>query len=216
MILYTAQPPTVNAGLWEKRRVLVGIPYVSEYYPGGMMLLEVFMLGNRAMLPWILIGLILFGACEPDMQRPHEPDVVTVTPLPSPSAPVVDEAAMTETPSVPRAVETACQPDLTQQAVRYQVNAVLDWLTATLHVDEAVLYHNDSPQAQSTIVFGVENNHEPGSFDLKRVSARSSTSIDDYILEDTRLTVPLDKPILPGCETQLVLRFNLTVVLRPQ
>ena len=94
MILYTAQPPTVNAGLWEKRRVLVGIPYVSEYYPGGMMLLEVFMLGNRAMLPWILIGLILFGACEPDMQRPHEPDVVTVTPLPSPSAPVVDEAEL--------------------------------------------------------------------------------------------------------------------------
>jgi hypothetical protein len=176
-----------------------------------MMWLEVFMLGKRTMLPWIVIGLILFGACEPDMQRSREPDVVTLTPLPSPSAPVVAETETTETPPTPRADETACQPDLTQQAVHYQVDAVLDWLTATLHVEETVVYRNDSPQAQNMIVFNVENNYQPGSFDLKRVSAKSTTSVDDYVLEDTRLTVPLVKPILPGCETKVMLRFNLTV-----
>ncbi len=67
------------------------------------MLLEVFMLGKRAMLPWILIGLLLFGACGPEGQRTHESDYVTLTPLPTPSAPVVDETRVTQTPpSSPR------------------------------------------------------------------------------------------------------------------
>ncbi len=211
MLLYTPQPQTVNAGLWGKRRSTVGIPSALEYYPGGMMLLEVFMLGKRAMLPWILIGLLLFGACGPEGQRTHESDYVTLTPLPTPSAPVVDEIRVTQTPPSPRADETACQSDLNQPAVSYDVDAVLDWTTSSLHVEETVFYRNDSPQAQREIFFDVENNTDPGSFDLKRVSARSSSSVDDYILEDTRLKIPLEKPILPGCETELLLRFNLTV-----
>jgi hypothetical protein len=169
---------------------------------------------KRPMLPWILIGLMIVGACGPELQRTHEPDYVTLTPLPSmqPSASSVRKTAVVETPRfTPHADETACQPDLAEQAVRYDIETVLDWLTFTLSVKESVVYRNDSGQAQDAIVFNVENNHEPGSFDLKRVSARTATSVDGYVLEDSILTVPLDKSLRPGCETKLVLKFNLTV-----
>jgi hypothetical protein len=173
------------------------------------------MLWKRSMLPWLLIGLILLGACEPEGQRTHERDDATLIPLASfePSAPAVRETEITATPLPTRqAGEATRQPDLPKSGARYGIKAMLDWLTFTLHVDESVHYRNDSNQAQKTLVFNVENHHEPGSFELKEVLFQpGETPAHDYALEGTRLTVPLDKPLLPGGETELTLLFDLTV-----
>jgi hypothetical protein len=173
------------------------------------------MLWKRNMLLWLLIGLILFGACGPEHQRNHERDYVTLSPLPSiqPSAPAVRETEITVTPLPTRqASETTRQPDLTKLGARYEIMATLDWLTFTLHVGESVHYRNDSSQAQNMLVFNVENHHEPGSFELTQVLFQpGDTPVHNYTLEGTCLTVPLAKPLLPGRETELTLLFDLTV-----
>jgi hypothetical protein len=62
----------------------------------------------------------------------------------------------------------------------------------------------------NTLVFTVENNVEPGSFALER-GLELSGAIGGYSLEGQLLTVPLANPLLPDCETEIVMEFDLTV-----
>jgi hypothetical protein len=169
------------------------------------------MAGKQTMLTWILIGLTVLGACAPEPPTPRVPDYVTLTPLPSlqPSEPA-RVPPLEEPPTPFRSLESACEPDPSQQGVRYEIAAGLDWATFALHVRESVVYRNESGGVQNTLVFNVENNVEPNSFALERVSDPSG-AIGRYTLEGQLLTVPLANPLPPDCEMEFVLEFDLTV-----
>ncbi|RPI99304.1 MAG: hypothetical protein EHM39_06745, partial [Chloroflexi bacterium] len=165
------------------------------------------------MLAWILVGLIVLGACAPEPDIQEGPDQLTPLPSPLPSLPrAVPTLAATEIlPSPSPVADNACQPNLDQRDVRYEIDAVLDWAAFTVRVEESITYRNDTGMAQDRLVFNVENNSVPENFKLMRVSDAAGLAIQGYTLNGVILTVPLHEALLPGCETELTLRFNLTV-----
>jgi catechol 2,3-dioxygenase-like lactoylglutathione lyase family enzyme len=164
------------------------------------------------MLAWILVGLMVFGACAPEPDIPAPDSTSLPAPQPSPARTMPTLTTTEEvTPSPTSVGETACQSDLDQQAVRYEVHAVLDWTAFTVRVEESVTYRNDTGAVQDKLIFNVENSSVPENFELTRISDAAGLAIQGYRLENLILTVPLDEPLLPGCETALTLRFNLTV-----
>jgi hypothetical protein len=158
------------------------------------------------MFTWILIGLMIFGACAPEPTLEYEESYVTLNPISS-ALPSTLAASPTTAPT-PRFDESACQVDRTQRGIRYDIHATLDWTLFTVGVEETVTYRNDSERVLDTIVFNVENDGELGNFELKRIVGASDS---DYGLTGTLLTVPLDEPLLPNCETELTLKFKLTI-----
>ncbi len=163
------------------------------------------------MLAWVLVGLFVLGACAPEPEI-QEPEITALpSPLPSLARTVPTLEAAETLPSPSPAVDNACQPNLDQRDVRYEVNAMLDWATFTVRAEETVTYRNDTGAALDTLVFNVETNSVPENFKLTRVSDAAGLAIQGYTLEGQLLKVPLHEALLPGCETELTLRLNLIV-----
>jgi len=126
----------------------------------------------------------------------------SLPPIPSPSAILEGRSsAQTTTPEPERAV---CPSGPVESAVRYEIEATLDWPLHILHVDQTVLYRNDAGRALDRVVFNVETNQNPGNFTLKQVA-----NPDHY------LSIPLEVPLEAGCQIELALRFDLALPAIP-
>jgi hypothetical protein len=162
----------------------------------------------------LCIGVL--GACAPEPQTAHEAGRLSATPTPSFSSLAADAppAAGAGSPvqaATPEPGYTACQTDPAERAVRYEIEATLNWASHALHVDQTVLYRNDSGRALDRVVFDVETNQGPGDFTLKRVANPDHYLIENYALEGTRLTVPLQTPLEVGCQVKLALSYDLAL-----
>ncbi len=176
--------------------------------------LEVIMIRRvTAMLPvligWICIGLL--SACAPEPQRMQ----VGHTPLASLRAAVTlaatAESATPAAPMIRPPAQETCVPGPAVAAVQYDIDATVDWQAHTVRAEQRVTYRNDTGRAQEKIVFNVEPNQEPDMFTLTRLAGPGDKPITDFILDGTRLTVPLAEPLPAGCELELVLAYDLVI-----
>jgi hypothetical protein len=162
----------------------------------------------------LCIGVL--GACAPEPEIAREADGVPQAALSMSPSPAADSSMTSAALSVaqttePESEHTGCQPDATQHAVQYEIEATLNWSSHSLHVDQTVMYRNDAGRPLDKIVFNVETNQAPGDFTLKRVANPDHYLIDDYSLESTRLSVPLETPLEAGCQVELALAYDLTL-----
>jgi hypothetical protein len=158
----------------------------------------------------------VLGACAPEPQTAREAGSVPQTPSVSSQSPAADTSTTAEAGSSPPATtpepeHTACQSEAAGQAVRYEIEATLNWPAHILRVNQTVLYRNDAGRALDRVVFNVETNQGPGDFTLKRVANPDHYLIENYTLETTRLTVPLKTPLEAGCQVELALEYDLAL-----
>jgi len=116
----------------------------------------------------------VMGACAPEPQTAREASGVPQTrSVPSPftaDTSTTGEAGPSTRGTTLEPEHTACQPETAGQAVRYEIEASLNWPSHILHVNQTVLYRNDAGRALDRVVFNVETNQGPGDLTLKRVA----------------------------------------------
>lgn len=173
------------------------------------------MLRRENAMGLVLIGLMcagLLGACAPEPQRMEEAH----TPLASLrasgtlAATVIADTEPTPRPSTTAPVGATCVPG-PESAVRYDIEVTVDWQAHTAQAMQRVTYRNDTGRAQDKIVFNVETNQVPDTFTLSRLAIPGDTPITDYVLEGTRLAVPLPDPLPSDCELELTLAYDLAI-----
>lgn len=165
---------------------------------------------RRIMAQFILIWcacLSLIGACAPEPQTAREPVSAATAPTAAPARPDADSTAV-QTPAPESTLTLQPQPPLSN--LRYKIDAVLDWPSHTLRVEETVQYVNDTGITQPSLVFHVDVNQEPSDLVIRRIS-NAGHPIRSYTLEQTRLEVPLYESLAAEAEVELILEYQLTI-----
>ena len=173
-------------------------------------------------------------------------------PLPPVAPPAEDTSALLETRPrhavrpvpLPRAFERAVAngtrtldgrpgPRYWQQRVEYRIDAELDPATARLNGVETIVYHNQSPDTLSTIVFHLyQNVFSEGVQRVRRVpitgglvvervaiggaearpaGAAAQPGRSTYTVDGTLMRLALPRPLPPGGRTEIEIAWHFTV-----
>lgn len=168
-------------------------------------------------------SLILLAACVPSAAPPTAPP-----PAPTPTpialyAVSTHEVAHRRTPRFIPSPSPARQPtpsptvcpsesEETSLSPAYNIVAELDFATKTVTAEQAITYRNDTGTTLSDLVFHVPPNNQPGVFTLNGLSLGGEAPPSLATLEGVRLTVPLDPPLLPGCQLQVDISYTLNLL----
>lgn len=166
--------------------------------------------------------LIAVAACAPGASQ-QPPIALSQTPNPT-SLPALPTLLPAHTPRSAEA--TPAQPTLpalppataAEAAVRYRIEAELDWPSRSLQVSENVNLRNDSGVPLRTVFFTIDcgGDASAGSaaaepFILTRVTTGAGLEVENYTLDATRLAVALPQPLAPGALLSIQLDFALSV-----
>lgn len=140
---------------------------------------------------------------------------IQTSPVPTQERPVRDVPTLAPTDDVQThqiahndADAVACDPDAPDQRPRHTVVANLDYSARTVDVSQSIRYTNRADTPLAELIFSVEANSTNGAFILDTLLI-NNRPVDDYALQRNRLTVPLMSPLMPGCDVQISLRFQL-------
>lgn len=172
---------------------------------------------HRAWLGLIIVCLAL--ACstgKADQSAPRtalpSPQLFTLAHLPSPTVPLSpdDDTPIPQTPFPTNTpVTSACGADTSLAQTRYDLQAVLDWTTKQVTVEQVITYRNDHIDPLRELVFHVEPRRLVGTMSFQGAFDTEGQRIESTTFEGWRLTVPLPTPVDSGCEAVTTLRFNL-------
>lgn len=176
----------------------------------------------RLILLWLLAGafLLVASACAPEPVARHTPAHVSQTPDPARSlalpTPLPVSTQLAPAPSAlpgpdAEAPEETLDAAGAAPALRYRVQADLDWTARRVAVEEWIDFHNRTGAPLREIVFSVDINGDPDRFALKRLEAGAGLELHTYSLDDTRLTVSLPQPLAPEGLLTLRLSYDLAV-----
>ncbi|MBI5959516.1 MAG: hypothetical protein HY866_12320 [Chloroflexi bacterium] len=153
------------------------------------------------------ICLSVLGACAPEPQTSRDTYVISPAAQEVPTL-LPDHASL---PALtPQPLSTLIPTSQPGSTVQYGIDAVLDWATYTLQVEQRVHYYNDTGEVQPALIFNVDVNQEPGDLTFKRIT-NASHLVTNYTLEDTRLTVPFTEPLAADAEVELILEYSLII-----
>lgn len=180
------------------------------------------MRSRSLLLPWLLTCLLLGSACEPEpaarqtlTRVSQTPDLARPLALPTP-LPVVTQIAPTTSAQPGLPVEAPAEPQAAasaQAALRYRVQADLDWASRRVAVDEWIDFRNQTGAPLREIVFSVDINDDPDRFSLRRIQTGVGLELHTYTLEGAQLTVSLPQPLAPEGLLTLRLNYDLAVPL---
>src|SRR5664279_1312557 len=105
--------------------------------------------------------------------------------------------------------DDTCQPSDTEPTTLHTVSATISYDQHRAVVEQHVHTINRSDDTWAQIVFDVEPNRFSDIFIL--VSATSTHGVTSYEITGRRLTLDLDRPLMPGCALDLDLNFTLHV-----
>jgi hypothetical protein len=120
-----------------------------------------------------------------------QPDILPLTETPQSDPP---------TPAATRVVS----PD-----TRYHLQAQLTYNQHELQVAERVAYTHAVLETVSELVFLVEANRYPGSFQLSQLHWADGRAVENYTLQGNRLTIHLPQPLEYGGAVELTLTYVL-------
>ena len=209
--------PCQNLNVHRLRRGLV----LANLCSSGM----IFPMSKTAVSHLLVMAIVcgLVNACIPSASPPTAPPpapTATAVMLPQNSTHAVINHR-TPAPVPPRetaenaeqspVTATNCTPPGSDEssATRYDINAVLDYDTKTVAVEQDILFRNDTPSSLEEIVLYVSPNSQPGVFTLDALSLDNAPDAPLAVLEGVRLTVPLAEALTPHCQQRLHLTFRL-------
>lgn len=169
-------------------------------------------MGRR--IPVLSILLVLFiSSCIPSVSSPTPPGpTVTYNPFATLSPTPFGPSDSTPTlPPLSTSIFVPPTPTVTASPgmrPRYNLQAMLNYASRALSVDETILYQNSTGAALDRLVLAVEPNRWKDCFGLKTLSGRR---VSGYSLDGSRLEVRLDPPLAPGESVELSLHFDLSL-----
>jgi hypothetical protein len=164
-------------------------------------------------MPAVIVLVLILAACNSETAPNSSYATLSATlstGLPSPERSTVANNHSTKLPGSVESTDGSCVENAAAAPVRYDMKAVLDWPAHSLHVRQQVFYRNETGQLQKTLVLNVEPNREPNQFALESITSSTGSRIENYTLENTRLTIYLTQPLLIHCQVELVLVYTLT------
>jgi hypothetical protein len=130
---------------------------------------------------------------------------------PSPKPATLTPQSISPLPAIPsQTVPKTSTP--TPQIVpnnRYQLKVLFDYAQHHLDVEEHIAYTHTDPAQITKLVFLVEPNRYPGSFQLSQLTWGNGTPLESYTLEGNQLEVALQKPLSYGEEIELSITYAL-------
>ncbi|MDD2921047.1 MAG: M1 family aminopeptidase [Anaerolineales bacterium] len=164
--------------------------------------------------PFILITQAPNGSPTPTPFQPIEMSAPSWTLTPAPTLTSIPLPTFTDTATLP--APTLIPP--TQNAptpgapspTNYVFYSTLDFKSHTLGVDETIRYYNNTGVALSDIVLSVQPNRWIGAFVLSSLM-QDNAAVNDFTLNDQRLTLTLPRQIPAGSATTLTLSFTLNI-----
>lgn len=157
---------------------------------------------TRALALLLLLALVLTAcAANPAAQMPTA----------SPSAePTITQAPPTTAPSpMPEANSTPEPTAAALSAPLYTISVTLDYATHSLSVVEQIAYTNRTGEALNDLLMIADMQAFPGALALQEVKSSSGPGVEKIALEKTRITMTLDRPLLPGERIVMDASFNL-------
>lgn len=107
-------------------------------------------------------------------------------------------------------VDSTDVPATTYQVpAKYDLAANFDYYAHTLTVSEAIRYVNYSPDALDDMILVVEPNLWPGGFSLDSIYLSNGSKIDNYLLKDDQIQIPLAQPLQSGENLELEIDYQL-------
>lgn len=113
----------------------------------------------------------------------------------------------------PMTAQNGCVADPDIQRTRYELNAVLDWSTKVVQVNQTIHYRNDSGEDLTSMVL----HSEPHRLSRANVMTfRSAQTEDGQVIEGVtidklRFSVPLPESIPAGCDAVVKLVYDINV-----
>lgn len=174
----------------------------------------------RRLMFLLLASLLLtvLSACDSEPSVTRAPVLVSQTPLPGPlllPTPLPQPtqggtSAATQAPTREPEPEQE-QAAETPLAVRYQLEAELDWSARVVQVDERVELWNETDTPLREIIFNVEANGGADLFTIKRIMTGSGVALDTYVLNESELSVRPPQALAPGNMITLHLTYELAI-----
>ncbi len=164
------------------------------------------------------LSVLLLTACVPSAPpatiAPPPPTATALSLDVTVANPTADRLALSTPPG--RATEAtdsadACRADPGAAAIRYVIEAELDYALKRLAVRQQVTFRNTTGEVLEQLVFHVPPNKEPGVFRLESVALADGAESPPVTLEGVRLSVPLLEPLAPGCQAGLSLAYTLRI-----
>ncbi len=172
--------------------------------------------GKRKLFCMLLAGWLLASCSLPGRSVTVETtSVLPETPISSevPASPTEPSPKpASPTPLTSSTSQPVISPTPTLQATpdnRYQLKVFFDYAQQHLDVEEHIAYHHAVLEPISQLVFLVEPNRYPGSFQLGQLSWGNGDPVESYALKNNRLEVTLPQPIDYGEEIALTITYSL-------
>lgn len=165
----------------------------------------------------VLLCVGLAAACLPSAAAPTvPPPPPTTTPVilyAGERAPVAEPGGPESTPTTPTPPHPlqSCAVEAPAANLVYDVQAVVDYPTKTVQVEQAITVTNTTASPLDKLVFYVHPNKEPGVFHLAEVTVPAVTEPLSITLEGVRLEASLSEPLQTNCTQTLTLQYRLTV-----
>jgi hypothetical protein len=168
---------------------------------------------------FLLVGCNLSNAAQTQDLIPPSP--TTITMLRGTAVPTLERlysaiAAPTLNPTGAAPTETPapiCGFDETTPTTQHKVNAVLDYPTREIEVEQDITFINRSPSTLNDVVFNVEPNRYPGAFTLTSITQTTGEGAQtpEFELTGRRLSIKLVEPLEGDCALRLQLQFTINV-----
>lgn len=171
-----------------------------------------------------ILVLLLLAGCDlnqSDNRIPAESAtsdaLFTLVHLPTPGLRTVSAMSLTQgsTPAPENPSLVGCEFGYEGPRTRYQLDAILDWDTRRVRVEQTVRYRNDTLETLEEMMFVVAPRRfaSVNIMSFQHALTEDGESIRDVTLDGWRLAVPLPKAIEPGCDA--VVRLLFTLQLEP-
>lgn len=143
----------------------------------------------------------LLAACTPDSQ---------VDPAPSATATLEATATATATPtSTPEPTPTPTPLPLGGQQTQYFIDATINYYNRFIAATSRVSYTNKTSVPIPEIVFIIYPTIFQNAIFIRSVAFGDGTPISNFRWESHRMVIPLDEPLLPGEQIEIVHAFEL-------
>lgn len=157
------------------------------------------------LLVWVL------SACSLGSQAASVPLVITeiIQPTTQPTLVPTSTRQLQNIPTLTFTPDTRNVECLTETENQHLVEAVVNYPTQSVIVQQEIKWFNRGDRAISQIVLNTKPNERPGVFALNEVSLRFGTP--SYELAGQRLTITLTEPIEVGCSVTITLNYTLNI-----
>jgi hypothetical protein len=132
-------------------------------------------------------------------------DLNDITPIPASDLTPLPSLTPQATPENGSSIPT----EVVDKITRYELDANFDYFQHSLSVTESITYFNATPHTLTDLLLIIEPNRKQAGFYLESLTWKTGESIEKFVLLSEQLQISLPKPLAPGEEIGIIIRYAL-------